>query len=423
MATLDRYLEAATRENTRKSYAQATRHFEEDWGGVLPTTPEHVARYLANYAGKLSNNTLRQRLAALSRWHAEQGFADPTRDVLVRRALKGIRAVHADIEKQATPLQIADLERVAHSCEQAATTARRAQDRHGELQALRDRALVLLGFWRAFRSDELVRLQVEHITIHAGEGMSLFLPRTKGDHQNEGRTFTMPALSRLCPVEALASWLAATKLKEGPVFRRVTRWGTVGESGMHVDSLIPILRRVLASSGVAQARTYSSHSLRRGLAGWATANGWDLKTLMQYVGWRDIHSAARYVDVAISDRVRIEQGLGQPATHPSPTPATPPTPTVVTLQLTMKLSSYSGKTRGITPARRHIEEICLARRGGQKFGRDGTRFQVTFPSAIDDASLHEQIGELLDELHQIAAHNECYLEASLKDPATGRSWD
>ena len=423
MATLERYLEAATRENTRKSYAQATRHFEEEWGGVLPSTPDAVARYLANYAGALSNNTLRQRLAALSRWHAEQGFADPTRDELVRRAFKGIRALHMVAEKQATPLQIVDLERVALHCDQVAAIARRAQDRHGELQALRDRALLLLGFWRAFRSDELVRLHVEHIALRPGEGMTLFLPRSKGDHQNEGRTFAMPALSRLCPVDALSSWLTATQLKDGPVFRRITRWGTVGESGMHVDSLIPIFRRALASAGVAKARTYSSHSLRRGLAGWATANGWDLKTLMQYVGWRDIHSAARYVDVAVGDRVRIEQGLGQPmATTPAATAEPLPSP-VITLQLSVKLSSYGGKTRGIAPARRHIEDICLARRGAQKFGRDGSRYQVTFSSGLDDASLHEQIGDLLDELHEIATNNECYLEASLKDPTTGRSWD
>ena len=46
------------------------------------------------------------------------------------------------------------------------------------------------------------------------------------------------------------------------------------------------------------ADEFSSHSLRRGFAGWATANGWDLKTLMEYVGWKDVKSAMRYIDVA-----------------------------------------------------------------------------------------------------------------------------
>ncbi|PBP79032.1 hypothetical protein CCL20_25340 [Pseudomonas syringae] len=43
---------------------------------------------------------------------------------------------------------------------------------------------------------------------------------------------------------------------------------------------------------------HTSHSLRRGFASWAHSNGWDLKSLMSYVGWRDIKSAMRYIDAA-----------------------------------------------------------------------------------------------------------------------------
>ncbi|MGL4409202.1 MAG: hypothetical protein ACRCTU_12485 [Zoogloea sp.] len=44
--------------------------------------------------------------------------------------------------------------------------------------------------------------------------------------------------------------------------------------------------------------------MRRGFAGWAHSTGWDLKELMEYVGWRDLKSAMRYMDVA-------EQGLAE----------------------------------------------------------------------------------------------------------------
>jgi hypothetical protein len=29
---------------------------------------------------------------------------------------------------------------------------------------------------------------------------------------------------------------------------------------------------------------------------WAASNGWNLKTLMEYVGWTDAKSAMRYID-------------------------------------------------------------------------------------------------------------------------------
>lgn len=35
-----------------------------------------------------------------------------------------------------------------------------------------------------------------------------------------------------------------------------------------------------------------------GFAQWTNSNGWDVKTLMEYVGWRDVQLAMRYVDGA-----------------------------------------------------------------------------------------------------------------------------
>ncbi len=77
MSELDRYLHAATRDNTRRSYQAAIEHFEVGWGGFLPATSDSVARYLAAHAGVLSINTLKLRLSALAQWHNSQGFADP----------------------------------------------------------------------------------------------------------------------------------------------------------------------------------------------------------------------------------------------------------------------------------------------------------------------------------------------------------
>lgn len=78
------------------------------------------------------------------------------------------------------------------------------------------------------------------------------------------------------------------------------RRGHVSESGLHIDidNLLPLLRPILVNTDVATANLYSSHSLQRGFANWATSNGWDLKILMEYVGWKNVQSAMRYVEVA-----------------------------------------------------------------------------------------------------------------------------
>lgn len=426
MVTVDRYLEAAERKNTRRSYASALRHFEGEWGGFLPATPDSVARYLAGNAERLALNTLKQHLAALASWHKEQGFADPTRSPYVRKVLKGIQALHANVEKRATPLQLDDLAQISDWLDNAIDVAAGRGDEGAKLRHLRDRALVLLGFWRGFRGDELIRLEVEHLEVVPGKGIVCFLPRTKGDRQNLGTTYKVPALSRWCPVHATTRWLATSGLKGGPLFRRVDAWGHTSEHGLHPNSLIPLLRRVFREAGITGANGYSSHSLRRGFAGWANANGWDVKALMEYVGWRDVKSAMRYVDGGdpYAQR-RIEQSLPSPTAAASdrrlPAPATRPD-LAVTLDAKIVLARFSPQRRGLKKAHRMIEEICLAPHGAQRLDHEGTRYRLTV-AANDESALEETIAMMLDTMHRIADNHRCSLEATLRDEAGGRHWD
>ena len=153
MDKVDQYLHAATRENTRKSYQAAVQHFEVEWGGFLPATANSVARYLADHAESLSANTLRQRLAALARWHIDQGFPDPTKAPIVRGVFRGILASHPTQEKQAKPLLLGQLEQVAISLDKAINDAEGTNNRPQALRLKRNKALLLLGFWRGFRSE------------------------------------------------------------------------------------------------------------------------------------------------------------------------------------------------------------------------------------------------------------------------------
>lgn len=293
MSDAERYQQAARRASTARRYAQALEHFEAEWGGLLPATSESVVRYLAACAAQLSSRTLRVHLAALAQWHQQQGFVDPTKSARVRDTMRGIQALHPQPVKQAPALQLKVLE---------ASIEGLSVDLHNgppalRLRAARDQALLLLGFWRAFRGDELCRLQAEHVRIDAGVGMRLFLPSSKTDRDNRGRTLSMPALKRLCPVQATEQWLDLSGLERGPLFRAIDRWGHLGVQPLNANSISRLLRRALLRSGV-DAEGYSGHSLRRGFATWASRNQWSSEALMSYVGWRDVQSAARYIDPA-----------------------------------------------------------------------------------------------------------------------------
>ncbi|HCF1530626.1 site-specific integrase [Pseudomonas aeruginosa] len=207
--------------------------------------------------------------------------------------------MHPAQTKQAAPLQLQHLEQAIQWLSREAEQAQQSGNLASLLRSRRDAALLLIGFWRGFRSDELCRLQVEHIQAEAGAGMSLFLPQSKGDRDNLGTTHYVPALKCLCPVQAYLDWISAAGIARGAVFCRLDRWGHLSDEALHPGSLISLLRQILQRAGIS-AELYTSHSLRRGFASWATANGWDLKALMTYVGWKDIKSAMRYIDPAIS---------------------------------------------------------------------------------------------------------------------------
>ncbi|MFJ5282750.1 site-specific integrase [Pseudomonas sp. NPDC088429] len=299
MNKADRYLQAGTRENTRRSYRAAIEHFEVTWGGFLPATGDGIVRYLAEYADKHTINTLKQRLAALAQWHITQGFPDPTKTPTVKQMIKGIRTLHPAQEKQAAPLLLLHLEQAVSWLEREADLAAERGDYRNVMRHRRDIALVLIGFWRGFRGDELARLQVEHTQAESGIGITFYLPHTKGDRQHLGTSFHTPALKKLCPVQAYINWITVAGIARGPVFRKVDRWGNLAEDGINSGSLIPLLRRIFKQAGLS-ADLYSSHSMRRGFATWASANGWDIKALMTYVGWKDMKSALGYMDASAS---------------------------------------------------------------------------------------------------------------------------
>lgn len=287
----DRYLRAARRASTERRYAQAIAHFETEWGGLLPASSESVVRYLTHYGDQLTSRTLRVNLAALARWHQQLGFTDPTKSSRVRDTLKGIQALHPQPVKQAEALALKELETcIAQLAKELADPLPAVR-----LRAARDQALILLGFWRAFRSDELSRLRIEHIQWRPAQGLEVFLPSSKSDRSNRGRVVKVPALKRLCPVAAYEVWLEASGLSEGALFRAIDRWGHIGKQALNANSLSRLLRQVFLRSGV-DPEGYSAHSLRRGFATWASENQWSSKALMDYVGCRDVQTAARYID-------------------------------------------------------------------------------------------------------------------------------
>jgi site-specific recombinase XerD len=289
----EEYKQAGKSQNTDKAYSQAVDHFRNECHGFLPATENEIGDYIAKCAGKYSVSTIKLRLAGLSAWHKSVGFKDPTKSAHVKDVLRGIAKKHNKPPREATPLPFDYLKQMVLRQEQLMAKAR-SDGNHAEyLRRSRDVALLLMGFWRGFRSDELCRLEVQFITVYKGSRIEIYLPYSKTDNDGAGVTFSTAALKAFCPVQAYCRWIEDAGIATGSVFRAIDRWGNFGVDGVTGRSIGPILNGMVKDAGL--DIHLSTHSLRRGFAKWAADHGWDVHSVMAYVGWKNYESAKRYI--------------------------------------------------------------------------------------------------------------------------------
>lgn len=283
-----RFISAATSENTRRTYRSAIRHFHA-WGGVLPCDSGAVLRYLLAYSDSLNPRTLALRLTALAQWHVFQGFPDPTADPNVRKTLKGITRTHGKPKKKAKALPIEDLEQIV---------AKLGPD--ASLIAIRNNALIQIGFFGALRRSELAALTVEELAWER-DGLVITLTRSKTDQEGEGVAKAIPygrPDGICCPVRAMKRWLEAANITTGPVFRRVTRWGVVGTDPLYAGTINDILEMCAEVAGLPYAPELSGHSLRRGLATSAHRSGAEFQDIKRQGGWKHDGTVQGYIEEA-----------------------------------------------------------------------------------------------------------------------------
>jgi len=267
-------------DNSRRAYGSDLAQFAA-WGGTIPATDMVIAAYLTEHADTHAAATLARWLASLAKAHRASGHQDPTRSELVRSVLRGIRRRYGSAPDQAKPLLREDL--------------MLALDAIGSgVKAVRDRALLLIGFAGGFRRSELVALDFADIE-HVRQGVVITIGRSKTDQTAKGRKIGVPyARGRHCPVASLDDWLALAKITAGPVFHPVDRHGRIAPSRLSGEAVSLVVKERLAAIGI-DPTDYSGHSLRAGFATSAVQAGASSWKVRQMTGHASDAMLARYV--------------------------------------------------------------------------------------------------------------------------------
>ncbi len=282
---LRHYLQAATSDNTRKAYRSAIRQFEK-WGGRLPTDRDTVVRYLLARAESLNSRTLDLHLTAIGQWHYYQGIVDPVKDPLVRKTMEGIRRTHGQPKRKAKALR---LEHIA----QMVNYLRHLPD---SKKKQRDIAVLLTGFFGAFRRSELVAIQVSDL-VWEPEGLIIRLPRSKTDQQATGLARALPfGASSCCPAKAVKMWLENADIVSGPLFRPVNRWDQVQAKPLNPGAINDLLKVLGDACQFDFVPDLSSHSFRRGLSTSAARERVDFELIKKQGGWKNDATVWEYIE-------------------------------------------------------------------------------------------------------------------------------
>ena len=280
--TAGRFIAAAQSDATRRAYASDLKHFLAN-GGAMPASPTVLAEYLAQCSEKLSVATLERRLTTVHKAHLEKSLKSPAQDQMVKQVMQGIRRTVGTKQRQVQPMVKDDL-----------LAALVMIDRQQPAKAARDRALLLVGFAGAFRRSELVAVKTTHIT-HLPNGLEIFLPVSKTDQAREGRTVFIPhADGDRCPVRALLHWLEIAGIKDGFVFRAVSRHDRIAQHGLSAQSVALVVKASVARVG-GDSKKVSGHSLRAGYCTQAAMTGLQPWQIREQTGHKSDVTLAKYI--------------------------------------------------------------------------------------------------------------------------------
>jgi integrase len=290
-------------ENTTRAYRSDLGHFalwcERFSLDAMPATPETVALYISALAGAsppAAVSTVRRRLAAISQAHKAAGHPSPTTAEVVRNTVAGIGRRPGSSPRQVAPLRLAQLRALLDATPE------------DDLLAVRDHALLLVGFAGGLRRSELSALDVEDLRF-VEEGVDIVI--RGGRTEAEGRTIGIPPGRRpeTCPVTALRRWIGVAQLDQGPLFRQILLHHRLGAARLSPQGIARVVQRAAQRAGLDPGE-FAGHSLRAGFATEAAAQGASERAIMAQTGHRSVEMVRRYIRDGARDRESAAALLG-----------------------------------------------------------------------------------------------------------------
>lgn len=304
------YAQASISEGTSRIYESHWKTFQKWCASLkfeaLPTLPAVLARYataLAKAGKKWS--TINVAMSVVNQANHAHNGTSVRGDPYVQTVLKGIRRSLGVAPDQAAPFLAENLKKGVDAFSK--TTA----------IGIRDRAMLVTGFFGAFRRSELVSLNIGDLVLDS-RGWIVTLRRSKTDQEGRGRKVGLPyaAEPSICPVRTVQAWLDIRKRAgvpddaDSPLFLRVDNLhGDILDARLTGQVLNRIVKQAAEAAGF-DVLDFSAHSLRAGFVTTAAKAGKSVHAIKRQTGHHSISMIDRYVRDATIFEDNAATGLG-----------------------------------------------------------------------------------------------------------------
>jgi integrase len=280
------FAKASKAQATRKAYAADLRDFaaycQRIGALALPADPAVVGTYLATISESKSVATIRRRMVAIAQAHKDAGAPNPVAHRDVQKVLAGIVRTKTVAQTRKDALTKDRLEEAVKAL-------------GSDLKGQRDRALLLLTFACAMRRAEAAALDVADLRYDA-RGLVVTLRRSKTDQEGQGREIAVPfvANGRLCAATHVRTWLEATAIVDGPVFRTFNGGKKLTANRIAPIDVARLVKRLTLAAGI--EGDFAAHSLRAGfITSAAATKGVSEADIQRVSGHRSVAILRGYV--------------------------------------------------------------------------------------------------------------------------------
>lgn len=230
----------------------------------LPASYDTITKYLLDLQlnKKLKINTLKRRLSTIAVMHRRANHNFDRKNEVLENCVKLLKKREKNIPQKAPPLLLDDLKKIIDQINKDIYLEK------SKLIHYRDKALICLAWFGAFRRSEVAEMEIRNITIHENQGLEIFLDKSKTDQEGKkiprALNKSNDPKSNYCPMKNYKEWIDISGISEGKVFRQINKSNSINYENLSDKSVSEILKYRAIKANV-NINKLSGHSFRSGL--------------------------------------------------------------------------------------------------------------------------------------------------------------